>query len=179
MHNFYLKKYYFINRFNKNNIDNLSSNTAIIYRNYSKRSDVKEIIRIKNYCKIRGIKVYLSNDIKLSIKLGFDGAYIPSFNKSFRHLSFSLKKDFNFIGSAHNLKQMRIKESQKVKNIFLSSIFKKNKNYLGLIRFSIYKKMTRKEVIALGGISKKNIKKLKIINCVGFAGISYFQKKRP
>ena len=179
MHNFYLKKYYFIDRFDKYNIDNLRNNTVIIFRNYSKSDQTKEILKTKSYCKKRGLKLLLSNNIRLSIKLGLDGAYIPSFNKSFRHLSFSLKKEFNLVGSAHNLNEIRIKEAQKVKYIVLSSLFKKNKNYLGLIKFNIYKKLTIKKVIALGGISKKNIKKLKVINCVGFAGISYFQKKRP
>jgi len=31
--------------------------------------------------------------------------------------------------------------------------------------------------VALGGISNKNLKKLKLVNCFGFAGISLFQKK--
>ena len=179
MHNFYLKKYYFIDQLNKNNIDNLENNTVIIFRNYSKNDHSKEIIKTKNYCKKRGLKLFLSNNIKLSIKLGLDGAYIPSFDRSFRHLSYSLKENFNLIGSAHNLKEIRIKEAQKVKYIFLSSIFKKNKNYLGFIKFCIYKKLTIKKVVALGGISKENIKKLNIIDCFGFAGINYFQKKRP
>jgi len=30
-------------------------------------------------------------------------------------------------------------------------------------------------VIALGGISKKNLRKLNLINAFGFAGISYFE----
>ena len=35
--------------------------------------------------------------------------------------------------------------------------------------------LTKKEIIVLGGISNKNLNKLKLINCVGFAGISYFE----
>jgi thiamine-phosphate pyrophosphorylase len=31
------------------------------------------------------------------------------------------------------------------------------------------------QVIVLGGISKKNLKKLKLLNCFGFAGISFFE----
>ena len=68
-----------------------------------------------------------------------------------------------------------MKEIQKVKKIFLSSVFKKNKNYLGINKFKILKKITKREVIALGGISKKNIKKLKLLNCSSFAGISFFE----
>ena len=32
--------------------------------------------------------------------------------------------------------------------------------------------------ISLGGINKKNIKKLKLIKPFGFAGISFFEKKK-
>ena len=59
--------------------------------------------------------------------------------------------------------------------IFISPIFKKKKNYLGLYKFKLMSKLSLKKVIALGGISKKNIKKLNLTNCFGFAGISYFE----
>ena len=175
MHNIKLKKYYFINQFNKNNIDNLDNNTTIIYRNYKKQNDLKCIIKVRNYCRKRGIKFYISNNIKLSLNLKLDGAYIPSFNRSYRHLSYSFKKNFDLIGSAHNIKEIKTKEIQKVKSLFLSSLFKKNKNYLGIRKFNIVSKLTKKRVIALGGISKNNIRKLRIVNCTGFSGISFFE----
>ena len=106
------------------------------------------------------MRFYLSNNIKLAINLNLDGAYIPSFNKDYNHLSFSYKKSFKLIGSAHNLKEIRNKELQKVEKIFLSSLFKKNKNYLGINKFKLLSKLTMKKVVALGGISKKNIKKV-------------------
>ena len=59
--------------------------------------------------------------------------------------------------------------------IFLSSLFKKNKNFLGVNRFKLLSKLTNKKVIALGGVSAKNFKKLKLLNCYGFAGISFFE----
>jgi len=136
---------------------------------------LKEIIKIKNYCKNKGIKFFLSNNIKLSIKLNLNGAYIPSYNKSFKHLSYLFKKEFELIGSAHNLKEIRIKELQQVKSIFLSSVFKKNKNYLGINKFKIKTKLTKRKIIALGGVSKENLKKLKLLKCDGFSGISYFE----
>ena len=61
--------------------------------------------------------------------------------------------------------------------LFLSSIFKKNKNFLGLNRFKLLTNLTNKKVIALGGITRKNLKKLNLANCKGFAGISFFEKK--
>ena len=86
-----------------------------------------------------------------------------------------MRKNFILIGSAHNIKEIRIKELQKTNLIFLSSIFKKNKNYLGINKFQNIKKITKAKVIVLGGVSKKNVKKLKMLNCFGFAGISYFK----
>ena len=119
-------KYYFINKFETNNIDIQDKHTVIIYRNYSSKIVNEEIIlKIRNYCKKKRIKFYISNNIKLAIKLNLDGVYIPSFNKSTEHLAYSYKKDFNIVGSAHNLKEIRIKENQNVKKIFLSSLFKK------------------------------------------------------
>ena len=175
MHISKLKKYYFTDQFNKNNIDKLDNNTAIIYRNYKKKNNLKEVIKLKNYCKIKNLKFYISNNIKLSIKLKIDGAYIPSFNKSFIHLSYCFKKDFDLIGSAHNIKEIKIKELQQVNSIFLSSLFKNNKNYLGITKFNFRSKLSKKKIIALGGLSKTNYRKLQIVNCVGFSGISFFE----
>ena len=107
--------------------------------------------------------------------MGLDGAYIPSFNKSIKHLAFSLKKNFDIVGSAHNIKEIKTKEIQNVNKIFISSVFKKNKNYLGIYKFRLISSLTQKNVVALGGISKKNIKKLKLLNSKEFAGISYFR----
>ena len=169
-------KYYFINKFETNNIDKQDNQTTIIYRNYSSETiNEKLILKIRNYCKKKGIKFYLSNNIQIAIKLNLDGAYIPSFNKNMRHLAYSLKRNFEIIGSAHNLSEIRIKEAQKVQKIFLSSLFKKNKNYLGINKFKLLSKFTNKEIVVLGGISKKNLKKLKILNQSNFAGISYFE----
>ena len=81
------------------------------------------------------------------------------------------------MGSAHNNKEIKLKEKQGVNIIFLSSIFKEIKNYLGINKFKLLSNLTNKKVIALGGISKKNLKKLKLIDSFGFAGISFFQKK--
>ena len=171
-----MNKYYFINKFDTNIIDKQDKHTTIIYRNYnSKIIDQDLILKIKKYCRKNKFKFYLSNHIKLAIKLDLDGAYIPSFNKSTKHLAFSLKKKFNIIGSAHSIKQIRTKEAQNVNSIFISSIFKKNKNYLGINKFKLISKLTRKKVVALGGISKENIKKLSLIKSNEFAGISFFE----
>ena len=170
------RKYYFINKFDTNNIDKQDKLTTIIYRNYSvNKADENLILKIKRYCKKKSIKFYLSNNIELAIKLNLDGAYIPSFNNSLKHLTYCLKKNFKIIGSAHNLKEIRFKERQNVDKIFLSSLFKKNNNFLGINKFKIVGNLTKKKIVALGGISNNNKMKLNLLNLTSFAGISYFK----
>ena len=175
MHNIILNKYYFISKFDTNYIDKQNKDTAIVYRNYNTDNNKDTILILKKYCKKKGFKFYLANNIRLAVNLNLDGAYIPSFNKKTNHLSYSLPKNFLIIGSAHNNLEIKIKEKQCVSIIFLSSLFKKKKNYLGINRFKLLSKLTNKRVVALGGISKKNFKKIKLLSCFGFAGISFFE----
>ena len=176
MHNKTLNRYYFIKKFDQSHIDKQDKKTIIIFRNYDQEIDKKLILIIKNYCKQKGNKFLISNNIKLATKLNLDGVYIPSFNKDKKHLSYSVRKNFIILGSAHNIHEMRTKELQGVNAIFLSSIFKKNTNYLGVNRFKLLSNLTSSKIIALGGISNKNLKRLNFLNIYGFAGISFFEK---
>ena len=175
MHNKFLNKYYFINKFDQSHIDKQCKETTIIFRNYNQKIDKKLILQLKSYCKKKGNKFLLSNNIRLAINLDLDGVYIPSFNTDKRHLSYSFKKNFIILGSAHNIYEMKVKELQNVDKIFLSSIFKKNKNYLGIYKFKSFSLLSKKKIVALGGISPNNLKKLNLTNCFGFAGISFFE----
>jgi thiamine-phosphate pyrophosphorylase len=178
MHNKILNRYYFINKFDQCHLDKQDKNTIIIFRNYDQKIDKKLILLIKNYCKKKGNKFLISNNIKLAIKLNLDGAYIPSFNQDKKHLSYSVRKDFIIVGSAHNIYEIKTKELQGVNTIFLSSIFKKNKNYLGVNKFKLLSLLTKKPFIALGGVSDNNLKKINLTNSQGFAGIPFFEQKK-
>ena len=175
MHFNQLSKYYFISKFDTNYIDKQNKNTIIVYRNYNSNNSANNILKFKNHCKKNNYKFILANNIKLAIKLDLDGVYIPSFNSDLKHLSYSIKKNFLIVGSAHSIKEIKIKELQKINTLVISSLFKKNKNYLGINRFKILSNLTDKKVVALGGVSNKNIKKLNLLNCYGFAGISFFE----
>ena len=134
------------------------------------------IVKIRNFCKKYNRNLYLANNIKKAIKYNLDGAYIPSFNNDFKHLNYKTKSGFLIIGSAHNLKEIRIKETQQVNQIFISSIFKKEKNYLGLYKFRSLSKNTKKKIIALGGINKKNLSKINLLSVAGYAAIGMFER---
>ena len=156
----------------------MNKNICIIYRNYNSKISIEKLLNFKKYCNKFKIKFLISNEMDLAFKLKLDGVYLPSFNRKFYHKKFQYFKNFIIIGSAHSLKEMRIKENQNVEQIFLAPLFKtfKSNKILGIVRFNNLSKFTNKPLIALGGINKNNIKKLKLINGEGFAGISYFNK---
>ena len=152
--------YYYIDKFNRDEIYKLNKSINIIYRNYSKRFNTKEILELVTLCKNQRRKVYISNNLKLALKFNFDGVYIPSFNTISNYKNIP-KKNFEIIGSAHNVKEIIRKEHQGCTKIFLCPIFKTNKdrNFLGTTKFNLIKLFANKDVISLGGINKKNIKK--------------------
>ena len=81
MHTNNLDKYYFISECDTNLINNQDRSTNIIYRNYNKEVSIKKILELKNFCRKRGNKLFLSNNIKLAMNLGLNGVYLPSFNR--------------------------------------------------------------------------------------------------
>ena len=54
-----VNKYYFINKFDTNNINNQDKQTVIIYRNYSSNIKNNEdlILKIRNHCKKKKNKI--------------------------------------------------------------------------------------------------------------------------
>jgi len=177
MHNNLPAYFFFVKNFKKEHIRKLDKKIAIIYRNYSTINNIKTILEIKKICKENGRKFYLSNNLKLAITLDLDGVYLPSFNKKLNVVQINIKKKFIIIGSAHSVDEIKIKERQGVKLIFLSPLFKTNKKtkYLNPVKFNYLASKTPKKIIALGGITSKNLNKLKMVNAFGFAGITYFE----
>ena len=178
----HLNKYYFINKFDPNHIKKLDKDISIIYRNYNSPINTNLLIKIRDFCKKNRRKFYLSNNVKLALKFNLNGAYLPSFNTDTKHLNYKIKSNFLLIGSAHNLREIRIKETQKVSQIFVSSLFKLEKNYLGFYKFINLSKLSKSKIVALGGISKKNLNRLSLLKISGYAGIGIFnwgKKKAP
>ena len=91
------------------------------------------------------------------------------------------KKNFEILGSAHNIIELKNKENQGCNEIFISPIFKTNKSnfFLETIKFNLIANVSKKNVIALGGINYSNFSKLNLTNSKGFASISWIKKNGP
>ena len=173
-----LKFYYFIENFNLKELSNIKKSINIIFRNYHSNDYIDDLIKTRNYCKKKGFKLYLSNNINLAIKLRLDGVYLPSFNKKLGYKNFTSKKKFKIIGSAHNISEIKMKEKQNCDEIFLSPIFKteKQKKYLDIIKFNLQTLVTNKKIIALGGVNFNNLKRVNLTKSKGVASITWIKK---
>ena len=171
------KNYYlYIENINELDIDLFKNNKKIniILRNI-KNNEINEIIKFRKKCKTKQIKFYIANNLKVFNVSNADGLYISAYNK---------KKYFaniNKIGSAHNIKEINEKIQQGCKKIIFSRLFKTNyvnkKSFLGVVKFNLLKRTFNKNIFPLGGINEKNLLKLNMVNCDGFAFFSAIKKK--
>tara|TARA_Y100000816_G_C25891109_1_gene464901 strand:+ start:182 stop:733 length:552 start_codon:yes stop_codon:yes gene_type:complete len=173
-----LEIYYFIDKINLKDLSRIKKKINIIFRDYNRVIDENEILEIRHFCKKKGFNLYLANNVKLAAKLKLHGVYLPAFNKNLNFKNINSIKNFKFIGSAHNLKELRVKEKQKCEKIFISPIFKteKNKRYLDTIKFNLIANQTKKGIVSLGGINLKNLRKVSLTKSCGIASISWIKK---
>ena len=178
MHKNFPKFFIFLDQYNNQIFKNTNINLGIVYRNYNSRDRRNELFKIAKACKKRRYQLFVSNDIKLALKVKAEGVYIPSFNKT-RSFSNLENKNIKILGSAHNEKEIKTKISQNCSMIFLSPLFyvQKSKSFLGLHKFNFLCKVHNTQILALGGISERNINKLNLLYVKGFGGISLFKKK--
>ena len=174
----HLDIYYFIDDFNRSEINNLNKKITLIYRNYNNKYDLNIIKNIRDLCRKNNRKFFISNRLKIAKNLQLDGVYIPSFNKIKNFKNLNVHKNFTILGSAHNRIEIMNKNNQGCNIIFLAPTFKvkKKNNFLGIIKFNILTLDIKKNFVALGGINEKNLNKLKLLNCRGLAGISWIKK---
>ena len=181
----YLKKIFIyiseINELIKFNIQK-SHNISIIYDdiNHNKESFYK----IKSFCKLKKLNLYLVDNFKLSVKHKLSGIIISSNNKRNLYYGNPLCKKIKFqiYGKAHNQLEYYFKNRQNCIGIFLSPIFY-NKKYsinsiLNISKFSLISSNWNTKKYALGGISPQNFRKLKNLKINGFALRSAFLTKK-
>ena len=176
------QKYFFIIKsINDIQIDKLKKyhKYNIIYRTSKLNDNFNELMRFRRKCKIKKIKFFVGNNIKLASLLKSDGIYISASNKSFRplHLNRSL---FTVIGSAHNFKEIHLKIKQGCKFIIVSKLFKVDYDpaakFMGVVKFNNLLH-SNKKIIPLGGIKCSNLNKLRFVKSFGIAIMSEIKKK--
>ncbi|PHX88639.1 MAG: thiamine monophosphate synthase [Pelagibacteraceae bacterium] len=162
---------------------NKFKNLSIVYKADKNNINIKEFLKIKDFCKKKKIKIYFSDNIKTAIKLGADGLFISSTN---RRVYQPYKKSFKIIGSAHSQKEFYFKSKQRCHVIFLSPIFDNPKyttnKILGIIKFNLISLYWKNNLVALGGINENNYKKILLTKSYAIGLISWIKNleiKKP
>ena len=178
MHKYLPNLFIFLDQYNSQIFENNNTNIGVIYRNYNNTKRDTELIKIAQACKKNRYQLFVSNDIKLALKVKADGIYIPAFNKTKKFLNLE-RKNFIIIGSAHNQKEIQEKLLQQCSAIFLSPIFyvEKSKNFLDVNKFNSISRSNKVNILALGGITEHNVRRLKLLHIKGFGGVGIFKKK--
>ena len=176
------KKYFFIIESIKDiDLSNIKKRNKfnIIYRCKNNEENIAKLLKFRKICKSKKINFYVSNEVKLALKLKADGIYISASNKSLNIRRFKNTK-YQIIGAAHNIKELNIKILQGCTDILFSRLFKTSysfkSSYLGVIKYNLFNKF-RKNLVPLGGIRLHNLNKLSMIKCNSIALLSEIKKK--
>ncbi len=158
----------------------LKNKYAIIYRANKINDNFDLLNKFRSLCRVKKVEFYVANNINLLINLKADGLYISAKNKNLNLKRLKIA-NYKIIGSAHNIKELRLKKLQGCTNFVFSRLFKTNyenkKGFLGIIKFNLFKNMHKEELIPLGGINSNNINKLNIVNSDSFSFLSEIKKK--
>ena len=150
-------------------------NISLIYNSLNQNENLQELIKIKLFCNNNNIKLYIKNNFKLAVKIKADGVFLNNeFKKKILQNYEKLK--FKIIIGIHSTKELHLKKYENYSDIIISPIFY-NKKYsvnriLNPIKFNLMSLNWKKNKYALGGINKKNIKKIYLTTSTGIGFIS-------
>ena len=172
-----IKKFYIVTK-----LDILTSNyfkhkniaLIINFKNQPDSSIIRKIVKKNIYNKI-----FVSNNTKLITNKKIQGIYLSSYNNKIFLSNKNHVFNYDVIGGAHNLTDIRKNIQLGCKIIFLSPIFKSTsspeKKPIGLVKYLLLSKLFNVEIYPLGGVFPKKIGWPTIVN--KFSGITYFKKK--
>ena len=151
-------------------IQKLPKKSGVIIRNYSNNEQLKTNA-IKKYRYSRLLTILVAGKFsKYSI---LDGIHYPRWLQSS-----NIRNNVIRSISVHSGKDIRKSINLKANLIFVAPVFKttshKKQNCLGVVKLGLLVKLFKIPAIALGGINKTNVSRLKNLPISGCAGIDAF-----
>lgn len=120
-----LEAYYFIDQINKSTISTIFKfrNISLIYMSQNNSfSNIQDLMKIKEFSTKNNLKFYVTDNIRLAIKVKANGIYLTKNYNRMLH-NYNYKKDFLILGSVHNQLEYYRKASKIVKNFFYHQFF--------------------------------------------------------
>lgn len=173
------EKYFYIDSIQNLDLDYIKKTKANLIIKTTNLEKNRDFYKFINKCKNKLINVFIANDTNLLHKVKSNNFYISSFNKKKYFYLKRYNSKIKIIGSAHNIKEIYEKFNQGCDTIVFSRLFKTyKKGFYDVVKFNLIALQSKKRLVALGGINKFNYKKLKMVNCIGFAVLKEL-KNRP
>ncbi|CAO6132538.1 ThiE Thiamine monophosphate synthase [Candidatus Pelagibacterales bacterium] len=179
--NKYFKYYFFCDEINNeiiNTIHKVKNIVFVLNINDKDKNDFNNKLSIVQFLRGKKIQFLLYNNFQKCIKYQANGIFLDSKNKSILR-PMLLKKKFNIVGAAHSQLEYIHKSKQSCQEIILSPIFENSKysvnKILNVIRFNNISNHWKEKVIAMGGLSLKNINKIQMTRIYG-VGFKRFLK---
>ena len=154
--------------------------TAIIFRSYNIKDRKKTAKELLKFCKIKGLKLLISSDVKMAREINADGIHLPEYMiydqskinwKNFK--TWKLKFKWIVTAAAHDKKSLYKAFINNVDAALLSPIFSTkshiNKKKLGVTKLIKWVHEMKIPIYALGGVNLSTIQYLKKTGVVGFA----------
>ena len=167
------KIYFFIDKINETNLDQVKKTGAILILRRSKNISLKRLKKFALNCKSKRIDLFVANRFKLLSLLKTNRFYVSAWNKKYYKNLRKFNSNIELVGSAHNVNEIKEKIDQGCSQIFLSRIFETKyrlkKGFLGVTRFKLITRRFVSNFIALWGINIKNFNQIKSLNIIGFA----------
>jgi len=185
--NKYLKYYFFCDEINneiENKIHKIKDIIFILNINDKNINNLNNKISIVQFLKRKKIQFLIYNDFQKCIKYKANGVFLDSKNKSVLK-PMLLKKEFSIVGVAHNQLEYMYKSRQSCQVIMLSPVFENSKyspnKILNILKFNNISSCWKENVVALGGISLKNISRIQMTEVcgIGFKRLISDLKNRP
>jgi thiamine-phosphate pyrophosphorylase len=150
-------------------------NISVIYNTLKKSENLKELGKIQTFCKKNNIKLYITNNYKLAIKVKSDGVFL---NNQFKQkLIFNCNKlNFKTVVGVHSQQEYYQKTKELSYDTIISPIFYNNKysinKILNPIKFNLLSLNWGGRKYALGGINLDNLKKTYLTTSYGVGFVS-------
>jgi thiamine-phosphate pyrophosphorylase len=182
-----LKYYFFCDEINneiENKIHKIKDIIFILNINDKNINNLNNKISIVQFLKRKKIQFLIYNNFKKCIKYQANGVFLDSKNKSVLRPTL-LNKKFSIVGAAHNQLEYMYKSRQSCQVIMLSPIFENSKyspnKILNIVKFNNISNRWKEHVVALGGISLKNISRIQMTKVwgIGFKRLINDFKNRP
>ena len=117
------KIYFFIDKINEINLDQVKKTDAILILRTSKNISYKSLKKFALNCKSKRINLFVANNLKLLCLLKTNRFYISAWNKKHYKNLRKFNSNIQIVGSAHNIMEIKEKIDQGCSQIFLSRIF--------------------------------------------------------